>query len=68
VLPSLAGWVALLLPAGPGLALLAAGMLATAGLETLAVRRGLMPEDYLRLRWGLSLGAALCLLAGLAAA
>lgn len=67
VLPALLGWVALLLPAGPGLALLAAGILGTAAVETLAARRGLLPDGYLRLRWWLSLGGAACLLAGAAA-
>jgi hypothetical protein len=66
VLPSLVGWVGLLLPAGPGMLLIALGLVATAGAETLAARRGLLPDGYLRLRWGLSLGAALCLLAGAA--
>lgn len=67
VVPSLVAWVALLLPRGPGLALLAAGVLATAAVETLTARGGLVPEGYMRLRWGLSLGAALCLLAGIGA-
>jgi len=67
VVPSLIAWVALLLPPGPGLALLACGLLGTAAVETLAARRGLLPPDYLRLRWVLSGGAALCLLAGAAA-
>src|SRR3712207_2095506 len=39
VLPSLIGWVALLLPPGLGLPLLAFGILGTAGVETLAMRR-----------------------------
>jgi hypothetical protein len=68
VVPALVGWVALMLPPVLGLGLLAAGILATAGVETLAARRGLVPAEYLRLRWMLSLGAALCLLAGAAAA
>lgn len=67
VLPALIGWAALLLPPGPGLLLLASGILATAGLETQAARRGLLPAAYLRLRWTLSLGAGLCLLLGAAA-
>jgi hypothetical protein len=67
VVPSLIGWVALLLPPGPGLTLLALGILGTAAVETGAARRGLLPPAYLRLRWGLSLGAALSLLAGAAA-
>lgn len=68
VLPALLGWVALLLPAAPGLLLLAFGLLATAAMETLAARSGLLPLAYLRLRWLLSAVAASCLsLAALAA-
>ena len=67
VLPSLLGWVALLLPPLPGLLLLALGILGTAMVETAAARRGLVPPGYLRLRWILSLGAALCLVIGAAA-
>lgn len=66
VLPSLVGWIGLLLPAWPGMLLIALGLLATAGVETLAERRGLMPPGYLRLRWVLSLGAAACVLIGAA--
>lgn len=61
VVPQLVGWVALLLPLRPGLALLAVAILATAVAETLAGRAGLVPEGYLRLRWVLSVGAAACL-------
>jgi hypothetical protein len=68
VLPALVGWVALLLPARPGLALLAAGVLAVAAVETAAARRGLVPRSYLGLRWALSLGAGACLLLGALAA
>ncbi|SDB68417.1 DUF3429 domain-containing protein [Belnapia rosea] len=68
VVPALVAWAALLLPPVPGLALLAGGILATASVESLAARHGLVPTDYMRLRWALSLGAALCLLAGAAAA
>ncbi|MDB5373053.1 MAG: hypothetical protein JWP04_1695 [Belnapia sp.] len=68
VLPSLIGWAALMLPPVPGLGMLALAILGTAGIETLAARRGLVPPEYLRLRWPLSLGAALCLLAGAVAA
>ena len=68
VLPALVGWVALLLPARPGLVLLAAGMLAVAAAETAAARRGLMPGSYLGLRWPLSLGAGACLFLGALAA
>ena len=68
VLPSLAAWVSLLLPARPGLALLAVGVLAVAAAETVAARRGLMPRSYLGLRWPLSLGAGACLFLGALAA
>lgn len=68
VLPALAGWAALLLPARPGLLLLAGGVLAVAATEAEAARRGLLPRDYLTLRWALSWGAAACLLLGALAA
>ncbi|WP_209443450.1 DUF3429 domain-containing protein [Falsiroseomonas frigidaquae] len=61
VVPQLVGWVALLLPLRPGLALLAVAIVATAAAETLAARAGLVPMAYLRLRWVLSVGAAGCL-------
>lgn len=61
VVPALVAWVALLLPLGAALWLLAGAILVTAGLEALAARRGLVPPGYMRLRWGLSAGAALCL-------
>lgn len=64
VVPSLIGWIALLLPLRSGLVLLAAGVLATTAVESVAVRRGLLPRNYLALRWQLSLGAASCLLLG----
>ena len=67
VLPALVGWVALLLPPLPGLTLLALGILVTAAVETAAASRGLVPPGYLRLRWILSLGAALGLAIGAAA-
>ncbi|MGK7866544.1 DUF3429 domain-containing protein [Falsiroseomonas sp. E2-1-a20] len=61
VVPSLIGFAALLLPVRQGLAVLAVATLATAAVETLAARRGLVPWDYLKLRWLLSAGAACCL-------
>ncbi len=57
-----------MLPAWPGLALLAFGVLVVAAVETAAARRGLVPRSYLDLRWRLSLGAGACLLAGALAA
>lgn len=68
VVPALVAWVALLLPMAAGLGLLAAAILATAAIETLASRAGLVPPAYLRLRWLLSAGAAACLLTGMAGA
>jgi hypothetical protein len=67
VVPALAGWVALLLPEWPAVLLLAAGILATAGVEQMAAGRGWVPPTYMVLRWALSVGAALCLLAALTA-
>ncbi len=61
VVPQLVGWVALLLPLRPGLALLAVAMLVTVAVESLAARAGLVPVGYLRLRWVLSVGATACL-------
>ena len=58
VLPSLVGWLALLLPlvAAPelGLAVLLAGFVVTAAVEARASGRGLMPPGYMGLRWVLS--------------
>jgi hypothetical protein len=68
VVPSLLAFVALLMPLRAGLALLAVCIVATAAVETLATRRGLMPSDYLRLRWLLSAGAGTCLALGAATA
>lgn len=64
VAPALLAWVALLLPRDVGLGLLAGGVLATLALESHGVRRGVVPDAYLRLRVVLSLGAAACLVAG----
>lgn len=63
VVPALIGWVALLLPDVFALPLLALGILGTAALEQWARGRGLVPGEYLVLRWVLSVGAALCLMA-----
>jgi hypothetical protein len=67
VLPALVAWVALLLPPVAGLSLLAVGILGTATVESAAAGRGLVPPGYLRLRWILSLGAAISLVIGAAA-
>lgn len=60
VLPALVGWAALLLPVAAGLGLLAAAILGTAAVESRAAQAGLLPPAYLRLRWQLSAGAAIC--------
>jgi hypothetical protein len=67
VVPSLVAWVALLLPVGTGLAVVAGAILLTAAMETVAAQARLMPAGYLRLRWVLSLGAALSLGLGITA-
>jgi hypothetical protein len=62
VVPSLVGWVALLLPqalpepsgAWAALALLIAGFAGTTTVESRAARRGLLPRRYMLLRWLLS--------------
>jgi hypothetical protein len=64
VVPSLIAWVALLLPEGAGLVLVALALLGTAAVETWAAGAGLVPAAYLRLRWMLSIGAAASCLAG----
>jgi hypothetical protein len=65
VVPQLVGWGALLLPPSVGLGLLALALLATAAVEQRAAAAGLLPPSYMRLRWMLSGGAAVCLVAGL---
>jgi hypothetical protein len=50
VVPSLAGWVALLLPSLPGLALLLAGVLLMGAADLAMVRAGHAPAWYGRLR------------------
>lgn len=64
VAPSLGGWVALLLPAGTGLVLLALGFAVMVALDGRLVAA---PAWYRRLRLPLSAGAILALLVGLAA-
>jgi len=63
VVPALLAWVALLLPDVFALTILALGLLGTAGAEQWARSRGLVPGDYMVLRWFLSISAALCLMA-----
>jgi hypothetical protein len=58
VVPSLVGWVALLLAIAfepnAGIGLLLLGVLGTTAVETRARRAGLMPRGYMVLRYGLS--------------
>lgn len=65
IVPALVAWIALLLPVGPALALLAVAILAMAAAEQWAAAEALVPHSYMRLRWILSAGAATCLGAGL---
>ena len=65
VVPSLIGWAAMLvtfigLPT-TGLLVLTAGFIATTVVEGQAARRGLVPQRYMWLRWGLSVVVVLCL-------
>ena len=65
VVPSLIGWVALLLAVAvrveAGLLLLLLGFLGTTIVEARARRAGLMPHGYMALRYGLSAGVVLVL-------
>jgi hypothetical protein len=58
VVPTLIGWVALLIPLAlaswVGLGVLIAGFLGTAIVESRGVRRGLIHPSYMLLRWGLT--------------
>jgi hypothetical protein len=67
VLPSLAGWAALLLPPLPGLALLIAGFLLQALWDALSADAGRLPQWFGRLRMVLTAGAVASLIAMLAA-
>lgn len=66
VVPSLIGWVAVLLAVlsygRVALALLAAGFIGTTVAEARASRAGLMPRGYMGLRWVLSAIVVVCLL------
>jgi hypothetical protein len=63
VLPALAGWAAMLLPEGASIAMLVTGFLATAAAEQWAMLRGLLPRNYMLLRWVLTAGVVASLLA-----
>ena len=67
IVPSLIGWIALLLDvavnAEAALALLVAGFAALTTVESRAAKRGLMPPGYMGLRYGLSAGVITILVA-----
>ena len=65
--PSLFGWLALFLPHGTGLWLLAACFLMVLSVDLLMTRRGLAPRWYPALRWRLTAIVVLSLLAASAA-
>lgn len=67
VVPSLIAWPALLLKPSPMLSILVAGFLFQYALDVKAVKRGLLPAWFGRLRTLLTTGAVLSLLAGLIA-
>ncbi len=62
VTPALIGWLALLVPRGPGLVLLAVTFTALLAIDLVAVRRGMAPAWYPRLRWPLTCIVVACLL------
>ena len=65
ILPALIGWIALLMPVGLGLGLLAFALLATAAAEQWAAAQALVSRNYMMLRWILSGGSSACLFAAL---
>lgn len=65
VLPALAGWIALLLPGRPGLALLVVAFGGFWLYEHRALPDGWLPDGYLRLRRNLSLAVCSLLALGL---
>lgn len=64
VVPSLAAWLALLLPVRPGLLVRASSLAAVLAADLRAAQRGLAPPWYPKLRLPLSGGAMVALLAG----
>jgi hypothetical protein len=64
VVPSLAAWLALLLPVRPGLLVRAASLAAVLAADLRAAQRGLAPPWYPKLRLPLSGGAMVALLTG----
>ena len=61
VVPSLIGWLGLLLPRGLGLPLMVLGFVLAWAIDRRAVSAGLLPDWYGRLRTPLSLTVCLCL-------
>lgn len=66
VVPALAGWVSLLLPAKTGLLLMAATFAVHYAADRQLAQRFALPAWYLRLRGGLTAVVVLCLLAAIA--
>lgn len=64
VIPQLLGWAALLVPAGAGHLLTAGGLLGLLAADRAAVRAGIAPLWFMRLRAPLSCAAGLAMLAG----
>jgi hypothetical protein len=64
ILPSLAGWAALLMPRDVGLIVLAGSLVAVLAVDLRAVGKAEAPGWYRRLRWPLTLAATASLLAG----
>lgn len=67
VIPALLAWVALSLPAGGALALMAVGYVGVYGMDSRAISRGLAPAWYRRLRIPLTVAVLGCLALSLAA-
>ena len=67
ILPSLFGWLALMLPEQSGLWLLASCFLMVLAVDLIMSRQGLAPRWYPALRWRLTVIAFLCLLVASAA-
>lgn len=63
VLPALIGWLSTILPAVIALAVLIAGFVTVVLAESRMHKAGLVPGDYMILRWGLTVVAVLLLAA-----
>lgn len=64
VIPQLLGWVALMLPVPFGQFVIAAAFLALLAADRAAVRAGIAPGWFTRLRWPLSCAAAIAMTVG----